>query len=82
MTELDRLQELLTDQYAAWRTNPAVDLDDPTVKFVGDLAQLVIGLVAIQQGTERRVSRAEKCCPSYPNGPQWGHEWSCPKCPD
>lgn len=23
-----------------------------------------------------------KCCDSYPNGPQWGHEFSCSKCPD
>lgn len=31
---------------------------------------------------DRWHERTEKCCPSYPNGPQWGHEWSCPKCPD
>lgn len=48
---LDRMQELLTGQYAEWRVNPTVDRDDPTAKFVADLAQHLIMLVAIQQGT-------------------------------
>lgn len=57
MDSLDRLQELLTDQYAEWRTNPAIDRDDPTSKFVADLAQHLIALVAIQQGLKQRELR-------------------------
>jgi hypothetical protein len=54
---LDRLQELLTEQYAEWRVNPAVDRADPTAKFVADLAQHLITLVAIQQGSAKRTHR-------------------------
>lgn len=43
----DALQSQLTEQYAAWRTNPAVDFNDPTVKYLAELAQSVIALAAI-----------------------------------
>lgn len=48
--ELERLQNLLTEQYVDWRTNTIVDHGDPTAKFVAQLAQLVIAMAAIQRG--------------------------------
>lgn len=128
MKEIDTVQQLLNESYAEWRVNPTVDRDDPTAKFVADLAQLVIALAAIQRGQSRAAGRSSshnlavitedadgcgynarcecgtgfntytergargahamhQCDKATPpaccgGGPQWGHAWGCPKCPD
>jgi hypothetical protein len=42
-------------------------------------AHVIDHLITYIANLEARLAKEEKCCEG---GPQWGHAWDCPKCPD